>query len=93
MLARWEEALENAGDSVHRNGSRVGWACYAVALARAGRLEEAGRAWQELEDRTPGISAAGLGTLLRGIAIDAATADAAAQLSKQSRWSTGEVKT
>ena len=45
----------------------------------AGRLEEAGKAWRELQDRTPGISAAALGTFLRGVAVDEATAEAAAE--------------
>jgi tetratricopeptide (TPR) repeat protein len=79
LLARWDEALENAEESVSRNGSRVGFAIYAGALARAGRLEEAGKAWRELQDRTPGISAAALGTFLRGVAVDEATAEAAAE--------------
>jgi hypothetical protein len=75
MLGRWDEALESAADSVHRTGSRVGWATYAAALARAGRIEEAGKAWRKLEDRTPGVSAVALGTFLRDIAIDTAAAD------------------
>lgn len=79
LLGRWEEALENAAGSVHRNGSRVGFAIYAGALARAGRLAEAGKAWRELEDLTPGISAAALGTFLRGVAVDETTAEIAVE--------------
>ena len=75
MLGHWDEALENAADSVHRTGSRVGWATYAAALARAGQLEEAGKAWRELAERTPGVSAAALGTFLGDIAIDEVTAN------------------
>ena len=76
MLARWDEALENAADSVHRNGSRIGWATYAGALAREGRLPEAGRAWRKLLDLTPGISPAALAGFLRDVAVDEAMADA-----------------
>jgi adenylate cyclase len=75
MLARWDESLENAADSVHRNGSRVGWAVYAGALARAGRLEEAGRAWSNLVGQTPDVSPASLVGYLRGVAVDQSTAD------------------
>jgi adenylate cyclase len=74
LLARWDEALESAEDSVHRNGSRVGWATYAGALARAGRLEAAGNAWNELASRTPGVSAESLGTFLREVAKDESSA-------------------
>jgi adenylate cyclase len=77
MLGRWDEALESAADSVHRNGSRVGWATYAGALAHAGRLEEAGRAWKALRERTPGVSADALGAFLRSVASDPSSALAA----------------
>jgi adenylate cyclase len=76
MLSRWDEALDNAADSVHRTGSRVGWAAYAGALAHAGRLAEAGEAWRKVVDQTPGISPAVLVGYLRGIAVDEVTADA-----------------
>jgi TolB-like protein/Tfp pilus assembly protein PilF len=77
MLARWDEALESAADSVHRNGSRVGWATYAGALAHAGRLEEAGWAWKALRERTPGVSADALAAFLRSVASDPSSALAA----------------
>ncbi len=76
MLTRWDESLENAADSVHRNGSRVGWAVYAGALARAGRLPEAGQAWRKLVAQTPDISPAALSVLVRGVTVDRARADA-----------------
>ncbi len=76
MLERWDEALDNAADSVQRNGSRVGWATYAGALVRVGRIAEAGRAWQKLLDRTPGLSPDVLAMFLRDVAIDDAKADA-----------------
>ncbi len=76
MLTRWEEALENGADSVHRNGSRVGWAAYAAALAYHGRNDEAARAWRALADRTPGLSVAPLATFVHGIEVDKASGDA-----------------
>jgi len=76
MLTRWEEALENGADSVHRNGSRVGWAAYAAALAYHGRNDEAARAWRALADRTPGLSMAPLATFVHGIEVDKASGDA-----------------
>ncbi len=76
MLGRWDEALENAADSVHRNASRIGLATYAGALARAGRLAEAGKVWRKLADRTPGISPAALATSLRDLTVDDAATDA-----------------
>jgi TolB-like protein len=79
MLGRWDEALENAADSVHRTGSRVGWATYSGALARAGRLREAGTAWQKLVELTPEISAATLAGFLRSVAMDEASFEAAAE--------------
>jgi hypothetical protein len=50
-----------------------------LELAHAGRLEEAGQAWRELKDRTPGVSAEAVATFLRAVAIDEATAATAAE--------------
>lgn len=70
MLERWDDSLIAAADSVQRNGSRVGWATYAGALAHEGRLAEAGTAWQKLLDRTPGVTSDALAGFLRDVAID-----------------------
>jgi len=78
LLGRWDEALETATDSVGRTGSQVGYAVLAAAHARAARLADAARAWNELERRTPGLSVDGLASLVIQVAPDEASARALA---------------
>ena len=71
MLNRWDEALEAAEASIQRTGSQAGYLVFAVALAEAGRLEEAGAAYEELSRRAPGVEPANFRTLVESLAPDA----------------------
>lgn len=71
LLNRWDEALEGAEASIQRTGSQAGYLVFAVALAEAGRLEEAGVAYEELSRRSPGVDPANFRTLFEGLAPDA----------------------
>jgi len=70
-LGRWEAALEAAHESVARTPSRMGYAVLSVALAEAGRIEEAHEAWQELERRSPGLELEAFCRLVEDLAPDA----------------------
>ena len=76
LLGRWQEALEAGEGSVARTGSQVGYAVLAAALAEAGRLEEARRAYTELCRRVPGLEPEHWQGLARAVAPDVGRAQA-----------------
>ncbi len=71
LLDRWDEALEAAQASVQRTGSQAGYVVLATSLAKAGRLVEAGAAYEELCRRSPGLVPANFRTLAESLAPDA----------------------
>ncbi len=86
-LGRWDEAREDAQDSVERRGTRIGWTVLAATLARDGRLDEARRAFEELRQRLPGLDLDALVRVARSIAPDEANAD---ELEKAIRAAAGD---
>jgi adenylate cyclase len=76
LLGRWDEALEAAAGSVERMGSQEGYVVLAVALAEAGRDEEARIAYAELCQRSPGLDPAKFRRLVDSFAPDAERARA-----------------
>jgi tetratricopeptide (TPR) repeat protein len=67
LLARFEEAVASARDSVARTDSRIGWATLATCLGKLGELEEGRRAVLQLQRVAPEIGIEEWGELLASV--------------------------
>jgi len=65
-----EEAVDVAQASLQRKPSRLAYAVLATALAHEDRLEEAGQAYAELAERSPGLAADDFAQMAGALAPD-----------------------
>jgi len=70
LTGRVPEAIDAARASLRRRPSRLAYAVLATALALSERVDEAGQAYGELEQRFPGLIAEGFAGLVGGLAPD-----------------------
>jgi len=70
LTGRAAEAIEAARASLQRRPSRLGYAVLATALAHRGRLEDAGQAYGELQQRFPELVTEGFSNMVGALAPD-----------------------
>ncbi|MCH8082854.1 MAG: hypothetical protein IH885_01320 [Myxococcales bacterium] len=70
LLGRIPDAIEDAQASIQRKPSRLAYLVLAGALALENRLEEAGQAWLELDQRFETLVAEDVARLAGALAPD-----------------------